>query len=62
MIKFEIRKSASATQTYYYVLIGGNGEIMMVSEMITTKQNCQNSIDSIKKTVGYLTPVIDTTL
>lgn len=61
-MKFEIRKSPSATQSYYYVLIGGNGEIMMVSEMITTKQNCQNSIASILTAIHISTPVIDTTI
>lgn len=61
-MKFEIRKSPHATQSYYYVLIGSNGEIMMKSEMITTKQNCQNSIASIKINIGHITPVIDTTV
>ena len=61
-MKFEIRKSASSTQTFYYVLIGGNGEIMLTSEMMVSKQSCLKSIDSIKMTIGTTTPVFDATV
>ena len=47
-MKFEIRKSDDGQ--FYYVLIGANGETMLTSETMTTKQNCKNAIDSIYKT------------
>lgn len=64
-MKFEIRNSKSPKgkrERFYYVLIGRNGEIMMTSEMMKQKQSCKKSINSIKRSVGIFTKVIDTTI
>ena len=64
-MKFEIRKSKMPDengQEWWYVLKGSNGEVMMTSEMLSSKQNCYNSISSIKQQVGPVTRVIDTTV
>lgn len=62
-MKFEIRKSkkVSTIGLYYYVLIGRNGEVMLVSEMMTRKESCRKSIRSIKRSVGLWTKVVDAT-
>ena len=33
---------------YYFTLLADNNEIIATSEMYTTKQNCQNGIESVK--------------
>lgn len=62
---FEIKKSILAVrkgQSWWYILIGGNGECMMASEMMSSKQACKDSIQSIRETLWTHTKVIDTTL
>lgn len=64
-MKFEIKRSIMRNANldeWYWVLKGGNGEIMCTSEMLSSKQTCRNSISSIMQTVGLTTPVIDTTI
>ena len=58
-MKFEIRDSK--TDDFYYVLVGANGEDMMVSEMMSSKQACYKSINSIKDSMGDDTLIIDKT-
>lgn len=48
-MKFEIRDSK--TDDYYYVMVGANGEDMMVSEIMSSKQACYKSISSIKDSI-----------
>jgi len=45
--RFEIKKSANGQ--FYFTLIAPNNEIIATSEMYTTKQNCQNGIESVKR-------------
>ena len=45
--KFTIKKSIG--NDYFFNLISTNDEIILKSEMYTTKQNCINGIDSVKK-------------
>jgi hypothetical protein len=46
--KFEIRESSSDEQPYYFVLrSSNNGEIILKSEMYTTRNDCENGIDSV---------------
>jgi hypothetical protein len=45
--KFEIKKSNDGQ--YYFNLIAPNNEIIATSEMYTTKQNCENGINAVKK-------------
>jgi uncharacterized protein YegP (UPF0339 family) len=47
MEKFEINRARDGQ--YYFTLIAPNNEIIATSEMYTTKQNCQNGIDSVKR-------------
>ncbi len=44
--QFEINKSEDGQ--FYFTLKAVNNEIIATSEMYTTKQNCQNGIDSVK--------------
>jgi hypothetical protein len=47
---FEIRRSTSEDQPYYFVLRSkGNGEVILTSEMYTSKQGCAHGIASVKK-------------
>ena len=61
-MRFEIRKSRPASgkgrSQFYYVLVGSNGEDMMVSETIKQKQMCEKSINSIKRSVTLETPIV----
>ena len=44
--QFEIKKSDDGQ--FYFTLKVVNNEIIATSEMYTTKENCQNGIDSVK--------------
>jgi uncharacterized protein YegP (UPF0339 family) len=44
--RFEIRQSQDGQ--YYFTVIAPNNEIIATSEMYTTKQSCQNGIESVK--------------
>lgn len=46
--RFEIKKSAN-DQFYFVLRSKGNGEVILVSEMYTTKQSCNNGIESVRK-------------
>ena len=56
--QFEINKSTDGQ--FYFTLKAVNNEIIATSEMYTTKQNCQNGIDSVK-TNAPNAEVVDTT-
>lgn len=47
--RFEIKKSSSATQPFYFVLRAMNAEPILTSETYTTKQGCTNGITSVKR-------------
>ena len=47
MRKFKIEKSMDGQ--YYFTLLSDNNQVVATSEMYTTKQNCQNGIDSVKR-------------
>ena len=44
--KFEIKKSEDGQ--FYFTLKAPNQEVIATSEMYTTKENCQNGIESVK--------------
>jgi uncharacterized protein YegP (UPF0339 family) len=46
-VKFVVRKNKGGE--FYYQVVGGNGEVMAVSEGMSRKQSCLDSIESIKK-------------
>lgn len=60
---FEIKntREGSWAKGFYYVLKGKNGEIMLTSEMMKSKQSCKKSIRSIKRSVGLFSKVVDST-
>ena len=58
MRKFKIETSTDGQ--YYFTLQADNNEIIATSEMYTTKQNCQNGIDSVK-TNAPNAEIVDTT-
>jgi uncharacterized protein YegP (UPF0339 family) len=45
--RFEIRRSADGQ--FYFVLVAPNNEVIATSEMYTTKDNCKNGIEAVKK-------------
>ena len=46
MRKFKIEKSMDGQ--YYFTLLADNNQVIATSEMYTTKQSCQNGIESVK--------------
>lgn len=46
--RFEIKRSASATQPFYFVLRAVNVEVILKSELYTSKQGCTAGIASVK--------------
>ena len=59
-MKFQIRRSIIEDpdgQVWYYVLLGGNGQVMLTSEMMSSKQACLKSIHSIKTSIHAHTKV-----
>ena len=50
MERFEIRKSTD--DQFYFVLVAPNNEVIATSETYTSKQNCQNGVDSVVKNAG----------
>jgi uncharacterized protein YegP (UPF0339 family) len=51
MNKYIVQKSRDGQ--YYFNLTAKNGEIILTSEMYTTKQNCLNGIASVKRHSPY---------
>ncbi|MCR9171090.1 MAG: YegP family protein [bacterium] len=51
MNKYIIQKSRNGQ--FYFVLTARNGQVILTSEMYTTKQNCLNGIASVKKHSPY---------
>ena len=47
MERFEISKARDGQ--FYFKLIAPNNEVIATSEMYTTKQSCENGVDSVKK-------------
>lgn len=47
MSKFVIK--ASRNGQYYFILKAPNGQTVIVSETYTSKQNCLNGINAVKK-------------
>lgn len=58
--RYEIRKSQNNLY-YYFVLIAPNNEIIVTSEMYTTKTACENGIEAVQ-TYGSTKNIVDTTI
>ncbi len=56
--QFEINESDDGQ--FYFTLKAANNEIIATSEMYTSKQNCQNGIESVK-TNAPNAEIVDTT-
>jgi len=46
-MKFVVSRNAAGE--FFWRLIGANGEVMVVSEGMSRKQSCMDSIDSVKR-------------
>jgi uncharacterized protein len=46
-LKFVVRRNKGGE--FFWQLVGSNGEVMAVSEGMSRKQSCLDSIDSIKR-------------
>ncbi len=51
--KFQIKRSTSTTSPFYFVLRAVNTEVILTSEMYTTKQGCTPGITSVKANAPY---------
>jgi uncharacterized protein YegP (UPF0339 family) len=60
-LKFEIRKTTSKSQPYYWRIVAGNGQVLASSETYVQKQSCLDAIAVVKKNAAAA-PVDDTTL
>lgn len=49
-MKFVVRKNKAGE--FFWQLVGGNGEVMAMSEGMTRKQSCLDSIESVKRSAG----------
>jgi uncharacterized protein len=49
-MRFVIRKAKNGE--FYWQLVGGNGEVMAVSEQMKQKQSCMSAIASVQKNAG----------
>ncbi len=47
-MKFQIEKSKSATQPYYWRIVSSNGQVLATSETYVSKSSAQSAIDSVK--------------
>lgn len=45
-MRFEIRRSWNGQ--FYWVIVGGNGEVMSQSETMLAKASCESAIRSVK--------------
>jgi uncharacterized protein YegP (UPF0339 family) len=55
-MRFEIRRSSN--NQFYWVIVGGNGEVMAQSETMVAKASCESAIRSVKAGAGSA-PVVD---
>jgi uncharacterized protein YegP (UPF0339 family) len=49
-VKFVVRRNKGGE--FFWQLVGSNGEVMAVSEGMSRKQSCLDSIDSIKRSAS----------
>jgi uncharacterized protein YegP (UPF0339 family) len=48
-VKFEILKSNSYSQPYYWRIVARNGQVLATSETYTSKQGCLDAISAVKR-------------
>lgn len=49
---YQIKRSNSPAQPYYWRMVAGNGSVLAHSETYTSKQGCLNAIDIVKREGG----------
>ena len=54
-MKFEIRKSNSVAQPYYWRIVASNGQVLATSETYVAKQSAINAAQSVKSNAGAAT-------
>jgi uncharacterized protein len=59
-VKFEIRKSTSTSQPYYWRIVASNGQVLATSETYVAKQSAINAAQSVKSSAGTA-PIYDHT-
>lgn len=59
-MKFEIAKSKSKTQPFFWRIVAANGQTLATSEMYTRKASCVSAIASVQKN-GPDAKVVDLT-
>jgi len=47
-MKFQILKSNSSTQPYFWRIVAANGQVLAFSETYTSVAGCRNAIDTVK--------------
>jgi uncharacterized protein YegP (UPF0339 family) len=57
-MRFEIRRSSNGQ--FYWLIVGGNNEVMAQSETMLAKSSCQSAIDRVKASASTA-PVVDKT-
>jgi uncharacterized protein len=57
-MRFEIRRSSN--RQFYWLIVGGNNEVMATSETMVSKASCEAAIARVKASAASA-PVIDKT-
>ena len=60
-MRFEIVKSRSKKEPFYWRLVASNGQTLATSEIYTRKASCRKAIASVRKNMDSAT-VVDTTI
>lgn len=60
IVQFEIRRSNSASQPYYWRIVASNGQVLATSETYVAKQSAINAVQSVKSNAGSA-PIYDYT-
>jgi uncharacterized protein YegP (UPF0339 family) len=55
-VRFEIRRSSNGQ--FYWLIVGGNNEVMATSETIVSKASCESAIARVKASAASA-PVSD---
>lgn len=59
-MKFEIRKTSSNSQPYYWRIVASNGKVLASSETYVAKQSAIDAAQSVKANAGSA-PIYDHT-
>ena len=60
-MKFEIVRSKSKTEPFFWRIVAGNGQTLATSEMYTRKASCVSAIASVQKNAD-VAKVVDLTV